>query len=88
MVVEIGFLVLILAAVYVLHVNISELHAKVDIILKQNEPDWKLYFNDKFNHHISEGKTAKAAMELRRQTGLSLKYCLNIIESLPVKRLK
>lgn len=83
--VSLGIFILIALALWLLYVNLSEVDAKLDIVLTQCKPDWELYFNDDIHHYISEGQPAKAAMELRKQTGLSFKYCLKVIESLSEK---
>lgn len=76
----VGIVFLVAVAYYGLFTHISELHAKVNILLSNNPPNWEAYFTDEIRRRLNERKTAKAAMLLRQETGLSLKYCLAIIE--------
>lgn len=66
-------------AIYGLWVHISELHAKVDILMQSNDVDWERYFTEELVAELKRGKTAKATMLLRQQTGLSAKTCQAIV---------
>ena len=66
-------------AIFGLWVHISELHAKVDILMQSNDVGWERYFTEELVAELQRGKTAKAAMLLRQQTGLSTKTCQAIV---------
>ena len=75
-----ALVILVGGAIYILNVHVSELHAKIDILLQDSSPDWEKYFTNEINIKLKENNAAKAAMLLRKETGLSFKYCLGIIE--------
>ena len=73
--------VIVCLPIYMLYVSISELHAKLDILMQQSPPDWSIYLNEEINQSIVSGNLPKAATKLREKTGLSLKQCLSIVEN-------
>ena len=83
--ISIALFVLIGVTVIVLWTHISEIHAKLDILLQNNDIKWEQYFTDEIINQISQGKVEKAAMTLRRKTGLSLKSCSAVINKFQTK---
>lgn len=65
--------------IFFIWVNVSELHAKMDILMQSHEVDWKRYFTEELILSLQKGKLAKAAMILRQQTGLSFNTCQKIV---------
>ena len=76
---SIVFFILFTCAVSLLWNYLSELHAKMDILMDAQDIDWQRYFTDDLREHLVRGRPAEAAMILRKQTGLSFKQCVAIV---------
>ena len=61
-------------------VKLSEIDAKLKILLSQKEIDLSQQFNEEIHTAILSGDHTKAAKLLRSKTGLSLVYCLDIVK--------
>lgn len=77
--ITVGILFLFGIAMFLLYQRVSELDAKLDIILQNAKPNWEQYFTDELVAKLQDKNPGKAAMILRQQTGLSLKYCIDIV---------
>ncbi len=80
---DINYLILIALCIAFVFITskLSELDAKISIVLSQSNIAWEDYFNEAIHQHILKGDLAKAAMTLRKRTGLPLNECLKIIRA-------
>ena len=77
---ELFLLVMFCIGFAIVMAKLSEIDAKINIVMTSNTIDWSLHFNEEVNKYIHEGNFAKASMALRKKTGLSLKFCLDVIQ--------
>ncbi|GMM86995.1 hypothetical protein [Pseudoalteromonas sp. MTN2-4] len=67
-------------SLFFIMVKLSEIDAKLKILLSQQEIDWSQQFNEEIHNAILGGDLPKAAKLLRSETGLSFVYCLDIVK--------
>ena len=73
-------IVAICLSFFFMMVKLSEIDATLKIILSHQKIDWSQEFNEEIHAAVLNGEVSKAAKLLRKKTGLSLNYCLEIVQ--------
>lgn len=60
--------------------KLTEMNAKMNMLMSSNSIEWSQHFNEEINHLILTGDFTKASTALRKKTGLSLNFCLKVIQ--------
>ncbi len=78
--ISIALFIFIGAIFFSFWVRISDLNAKIDILLHSSVSNWDECFTSDMYEAINKGRPEKAAMLLRKETGLDFNDCLSIVK--------